>query len=158
MVQEQRAFLALIGIEIMDMVHLFDWQELTVLSLVASLSAWLTAARSTFFPVDLGAIRRGRPIGVLRILPQLRFQLFNTLGQFPNELMLLQEKRPYCGRRLFPVLFVDGKTLGKILHRHPDTLQSRLLFASCSIFQSPLHENSRIVLSKMHAWKKICTP
>lgn len=157
-IQHQRAFLALIGVQIMDMVHFFDGEELSMLSLMTNLSTRLTAARSTFFPVDLGAIRRGRPIGVLRILPQPRFEFFNALGQLPNELMLLQDQRPYSGGRLFPVLFADGETLGKILHRHPDTLQSRLLFASCSIFQSPLHENLGIVPSKMHAWRKICTP
>jgi hypothetical protein len=31
--------------------------------------------------------------------------------------------------------------IGKILHRHPGPLQFQLLFALCSIFQSPIHKN-----------------
>ena len=65
---------------------------------------------------------------------------------------------PYSGGRLFPVLFADGKTRGKILERHPGTPQFQLFFALCSFFQSPSHENLVNVLSRMRAWKGSCTP
>jgi len=104
-------------------------------------------ARSARFPV-LSLVRRvrgGRTVRILRILPESGFQFFHPFGQLGNELMLLQDQRPYSGRRLFPVLFADWKTVGKILHRHPGTLQFRLLFALYTIFQSPLHENPGVV-------------
>jgi hypothetical protein len=79
LVQGQRAFLALIGIEVMDMVHFFDGEEFTVLSLMANLPAGPSSTRRTFLSAHLGTIRRWWEIGVLRILPQSPFQFFNTL-------------------------------------------------------------------------------
>lgn len=95
---------------------------------------------------------RGGAVGrVLRILAKPCFELFHALAQLCKELMVLQDQRSYIGRSLLPVLFADGKTVGKILHPHPGTLQFQLFFALCSILRSPLLKKLEYLRQKMHA-------
>lgn len=91
-------------------------------------------ARSLRFPFRslIWGVRGWRPVGVLGILTKPRFELFHALGQFLDQLVLLQDQSPDSGRRLFPVLIADGQSLGKILQRHPGTLRLVSLLASCS--------------------------
>lgn len=90
-------------------------------------------ARSLRFPFRslIWGVRGWRPVGVLGILTKPRFELFYALGQFLDQLVLLQDQSPDSGRRLFPVLFADGQSLGKILQRYPGTLRLVSLLASC---------------------------
>jgi hypothetical protein len=157
-IQEQRAFLTLIGIEIMDMVHFFDGEELTVLSLVANLSTGFASARTRLVSVNFRAIRGGRAIGILRILPKLRFKFFYALGQLCDEFLLPQYECPDGEGRLFPVRFADRKTVGNILGRHPKALRLGLSLVSCPIFQSSIHEKVSPVPLKMHAQQKNIDP